>query len=205
MQLRKLNMRMPLLLLALSCPLPLHALESDRQQQLLVNANSTEGTLGDGKAVLQGNVEIHQGSLLIKADIAEVENADGRVRQVLLTGKPVLLQQEIEKEGLVTATANTISYEVVTGMVTLTGNADVNHPQYHISGEILTYDMNLQRFQGNGGDSNGRIRIELAPEVVPAISAKPDPSPKNAPPDEKAPAESPESATVAKETEDAAG
>lgn len=204
MQLRELNIRL-LLLLALSCPSLLHALESDRKQQLLVNADTTEGTLGDGKAILRGNVEIRQGSLLVKADVAEVENADGRVRLVVLTGKPVFLQQEIEKEGLVTATANTISYQVVTGMVTLTGNADVNHPQYHISGEVLTYDMNLQRFQGSGGDNNGRIRIELAPEVVPGISTKPDKSPAKDPADGKTPAEAPESATETKGTEDASG
>ncbi|MGH8034277.1 MAG: lipopolysaccharide transport periplasmic protein LptA [Lysobacterales bacterium] len=145
------------------------ALESDRQQPLTINADTTDGTLGDGLAVLSGTVEIHQGSLLVRADQAEVEKVDGRVRQVVLTGTPVLLQQEIEKEGLVTATALTISYQVATGIVTLTGSADVNHPQYQISGEVLVYDMNKQHFQGSGGDGNGRIRIELAPEVVPAI------------------------------------
>jgi len=204
MQLRELNILL-LLLLALSCPTLLHALESDRQQQLLVNADSTEGTLGDGTAILRGNVEIRQGSLLVKADVAEVENADGRVRLVLLTGKPVLLQQEIEKEGLVTATANTISYQVVTGMVTLSGSADVNHPQYHISGEVLTYDMNLQRFQGSGGDNNGRIRIELAPEVIPQIKTKPDKAPAQETPDGKARPAAPESSNETPESEDAAG
>jgi len=145
------------------------ALESDRQQPLLVNADSTDGTLGDGKAILRGNVEIRQGTLLVKADVAEVEKTDGRVRLVELTGQPVLLQQDIENEGLVTATAKAISYQVATGMVTLSGAADVKHPQYHISGELLIYDMNKQHFQGNGGDGNGRIRIELAPEVVPGL------------------------------------
>jgi len=150
------------------------ALESDRQQQLLINADTTDGTLGDGTAILRGNVEIRQGSLLVKANVAEVEKADGRVRQVILTGTPVLLQQEIEQEGLVKATAKTITYQVATGMVTLTGEADVNHPQYHISGEVLTYDMNQQHFQGSGGNGNGRLRIELAPEVVPDIDLKPE-------------------------------
>ena len=165
---------------------PIVALESDRQQPLLVNADSTDGTLGDGTAVLRGNVEIRQGSLLVRADVAEVEKVDGRVRQVVLTGNPVLLQQEIEKEGLVTATAHNINYQVATGIVTLTGSADVVHPQYQISGELLIYDMNKQHFQGNGGDGNGRIRIELAPEVIPAMEVgtkkdKPHNDPANSP------------------------
>ena len=63
--------------------------------------------------------------------------------------------------------------------ITLTGAADVNHPQYHISGEVLTYDMNKQHFQGNGGEGKGRIRIELAPEVIPGNDLAPKEKPAN--------------------------
>ncbi len=149
------------------------ALESDRQQPLLVDADSTDGTLGDGTAVLRGNVEIRQGTLLVRADVAEVEKAEGRVRTVVLTGDPVLLQQDIENEGLVSARARRITYRVATGIVTLTGAADVSHPQYQVSGEELVYDMNQQHFSGSGENGNGRVRIELAPEVVPGV-AQPD-------------------------------
>jgi len=157
---------------------PALALETDRQQPLEVNADTTDGTLGDGMATLKGNVEIHQGSLLISADIAQVEKVEGKVRRFELNGTPVHLQQEIEGEGLVQAEAQKIDYEVATGIVTLTGNADVTHPQYHISGEVLEYDMNTQHFKGSGGDGNGRIRIRLDPEVVPETlpdTSTPDP------------------------------
>jgi lipopolysaccharide export system protein LptA len=153
-----------LLLLAAA---PAHALKSDRQQPLDVRADSTDGTLGDGIATLKGNVEIRQGTLLIRADVAAVEKAEGRVRRFELTGDPVHLQQEIEEEGLVSAQARKVEYEVATGIVTLTGAADVDHPQYQINGEVLRYDMNAQHFQGSGGDEDGRIRIQLDPEVVP--------------------------------------
>ena len=153
--------------LLLAMPGALLALETDRQQPLEVNADSTDGSLGDGIATLKGNVEIRQGTMLIRSDIAEVEKVDGRVRKFELNGRPVHLQQEIEEEGLVTAEAKNVVYMVATGIVTLTGEADVIHPQYHISGEVLEYDMNTQHFQGSGGDGNGRIRIRLEPEVVP--------------------------------------
>lgn len=155
---------------------PVAALVSDRQQTLLVNADDSDGTFGDGTSILRGNVEIRQGTLLVKADQAEVIKAEGKVVEVLLSGKPALLQQEIENEGLVTATAASITYKVATGIVTLTGNADVNHPQYKISGELLVYDMNQQHFQGSGGD-NGRIRIELEPEVINMPEVRPESSP----------------------------
>ena len=95
----------------------LTALESDRKQALEVSADSTEGTLGDGMAVLSGNVVIRQGSMLVMADIAEIEKVDGRVRRVVLTGKPVHLEQEIEEEGLVQADALKIEYEVATALL----------------------------------------------------------------------------------------
>jgi lipopolysaccharide export system protein LptA len=147
--------------------LPAIALQSDRQQPLEVNANSTDGTLGDGITTLRGDVEIRQGTLLITADEAEVSKVDGRVNSVTFRGQPASLEQEIEEQGLVHATASEIAYQVANGLVTLTGNADVIHPQYEISGEMLTYDLNAQHFEGNAdGEGNGRIHIRLDPEVI---------------------------------------
>jgi lipopolysaccharide export system protein LptA len=156
------------LLLSLLClSLPLMALESDRQEPLEVSANSTDGTLGDGVTTLRGSVDIHQGTLRITADEAEVNKIDGRVNSVTFRGQPAFLEQEIEEQGLVQATANVIDYQVASGIVTLTGNADVKHPQYQISGELLTYDLNIQHFQGSSDENgNGRIRILLDPEVI---------------------------------------
>ena len=156
-----------LFLCALCLSLPLMALESDRQKPLEVNANSTDGTLGDGVTTLRGNVDIRQGTLHITADEAEVNKSEGRVSSVTFRGKPAFLEQEIEEEGMVKATANTINYQVASGLVTLTGSADVHHPQYQISGETLTYDLNVQHFQGSGDEEgNGRIHIRLDPEVI---------------------------------------
>lgn len=146
--------------------LPLMALESDRQKTLEVNANATDGTLGDGITTLRGNVDIRQGSLHITADEAEVNKIDGRVSSVTFRGQPAFLEQEIEEQGLVQATANVIDYQVASGLVTLSGNAEVKHPQYQISGELLTYDLNVQHFKGSGDENgNGRIHIRLDPEV----------------------------------------
>lgn len=146
------------------------ALESDRQQPLEVKADSTGGTLGDGVTVLRGNVDIRQGSLHIQADVAEVEKAEGKVREVVLRGNPARLEQEIEKQGLVQAEAATITYLVGNGLVRLEGGADVRHPQYQIAGEALTYDLDAQHFEGAGGeDGSGRVRIRLDPEVAPGL------------------------------------
>ena len=153
----------------------LMALESDRQKPLEVSANSTDGTLGDGITTLRGNVDIRQGTLRITADEKKKKKVDGRVGSVTFRGKPAFLEQEIEEQGLVQATANTIDYQVASGIVTMTGNADVKHPQYQISGELLTYDLNVQHFQGSSDESgNGRIHILLDPEVINSSNDKKD-------------------------------
>ena len=94
------------------------ALESDRQQPLEVNADSTDGMLGDGITTLKGNVEIRQGTLLIRADQAEVDKTDGKVRRITLRGNSASLQQEIEDQGLVKAWARTSSLIAVSSIVT---------------------------------------------------------------------------------------
>lgn len=155
--------------------LPLAALESDRQEPLEVSANSTDGTLGDGVTTLRGNVDIRQGTLHITAGEAEVNKIDGRVSSVTFRGEPASLEQEIEEQGLVQATAKVIDYQVASGLVTLEGNADVKHPQYQISGDLLTYDLNIQHFQGNGDENgNGRIHIRLDPEVIDSVDEMKD-------------------------------
>jgi lipopolysaccharide export system protein LptA len=165
--------RAALSLILLCLSLPLMALESDRQESLEVSANSTDGTLGDGVTTLRGSVDIRQGTLRITADQAEVKKVDGKVSSVTFRGQPAFLQQEIEEQGLVQATANTIDYQVASGLVTLAGNADVKHPQYQISGELLTCDLNVQHFQGSGdANGNGRIHILLDPAVINSESKK---------------------------------
>lgn len=153
---------------------PALALESDRQQALEVNADSTNGILGDGITVLSGHVEIRQGTLLIRADRAEVDKTDGKVRQITLQGDATFLQQQIEELGLVRAWANIIQYQVGSGLVLLSGNARVEHPQYAVSGDRLRYDLNVQHFEGVGSeDGNGRVHIRLDPEVAPEADDEP--------------------------------
>lgn len=155
------------LLICLAAFSSAQALESDRQQPLEVNAEGTEGSLGDGATVLKGRVEIRQGSLLILADDAEVIKTEGKVARVTFNGNPATLKQEIEEQGMVNAQANRITYLVSAGTVELAGDADVTHPQYRISGDVLTYDLDTQHFEGTGANSDdGRISIRLEPEVA---------------------------------------
>ena len=80
-----------------------------------------------------------------------------------------------------------MEYEVATGIVTLTGAADVVHPQYNISGEVLVYDMNQQHFRGSGDEESGRIRIRLDPELIEGRKPDAEPSPEDDQPETSPP------------------
>ena len=54
---------------------PAFALKTDRQQPLDVDADRSDGTLGDSVATMQGNILIRQGTLLIRADTAATMEA----------------------------------------------------------------------------------------------------------------------------------
>jgi len=158
----------------LTAPLAGLALETDRQQPLEVNADSTDGTLGDGITTMRGHVEVRQGTLKILADQADVEKVEGKVRQITLLGDTAYLEQEIEQQGLVKARARRIEYQVANGLVVFIGEAEVTHPQYEVSGDQLRYDLGAQHFEGMGDESgSGRIRIRLDPEVISGASKEP--------------------------------
>lgn len=162
----------------LAVPGALPALDTDRQQPLEVRADSTDGTLGDGITTLRGHVEVRQGTLYIQADDAEVDKADGKVRQITLRGDTAYLQQEIEEQGLVKARARRIEYQVANGIVVFTGSAEVEHPQYQVSGDQLRYDLDAQHFEGVGDAAGeGRVRIRLDPEVMNGDEASPGETP----------------------------
>lgn len=163
---------------------PAWALETDRQQPLEVNADTTDGILGDGVTTLSGNVEIRQGSLMIRADRAEVDKTDGKVRQIKLLGNKASLQQEIEQQGMVKAWAQVIEYQVSDGQVVLSGAARVEHPQYDVSGEQLRYDLDKQHFEGNGdANGSGRVHIRLDPEVASDANGEPAENSEEPPPE----------------------
>ena len=154
------------------------ALETDRQQPMLVDTGNWSGTLGDGVTTFKGGVDIRQGTLHIVADEADITKAEGRVSLVTFRGSPVRLEQEIEEQGMVNASAGQITYRVLQGVVELEDAVDVVHPQYRLTGAWLSYDLDTQQFEGNGSDlPDGRFSIRLDPEVagdLPAADAAED-------------------------------
>ena len=99
------------------------AAESDFSQPIDVSADRSEYNQKTGKQLLSGNVEIRQGSMLIKADSIDVVLADNKLSKIEGQGSPITFQQLNEEGELVTGSCDSISYDAVNGVLTMTGNA----------------------------------------------------------------------------------
>jgi lipopolysaccharide export system protein LptA len=156
-----------LALVALVAALPAAAKSTDRQQPLDVRADSCSALLEDGAvSTLRGNVEIVQGTLRVDADHAEIHQADGDIRQVVLTGAPARLRQVADNGEPTNATAARIVYTLSEELMVLTGNVVITQPRGNLRGETVKYDINTGRLDG-GGDGN-RVSMRIMPRAAPA-------------------------------------
>lgn len=154
-------------LLALTTALPAAAKSTDRQQPMDVKADSSSALLEDGAvSTLNGNVEISQGTLQVKADQAEIHQAGGDIRQVVLTGAPARLHQVDDNGEPTDASASRIVYTLSDEMMVLTGGVVIKQPRGDMRGETVKYDINTGRLDG-GGDGQ-RVSLRILPKTAPS-------------------------------------
>ena len=165
-----------LILLPLAfAPLAL-AKESDRQQPMDLQADTSNAVLADdGDSTFSGNVSITQGSLRIAAGAMTITRKDGAVARVVFEGKPATMQQENDNGAQMRAQANKIDYDVNVESVVLTGNVEVDQAGDRLTGERITYDLKNGRLNAAGdGSGDGRIRMTIQPRAKSAETEKSD-------------------------------
>jgi len=162
------------LLLLLSAAV--QARESDRSQPMDVEADDIDITMQDtSESRLIGNVRITQGTLDIRAGVANITRRDEDIRRVVLTGQPATMQQENDAGAVMKASAHRIDYDVTGETVVLTGNVVVDQGADTLRGQRITYDLKNGRLNASGegtGDA-GRIRMTIQPRPK-TEAAKPE-------------------------------
>ncbi|GAB4188234.1 MAG: hypothetical protein Tsb002_14390 [Wenzhouxiangellaceae bacterium] len=151
--------------LLLSLTSPALALRSDRDQPLNITADTSEVDAKTGFTRITGGVVITQGTLVVHADEARVFVNEGRVNRVELDGEPATWEQQLESGEAMDARAAHIDYDVPAGMIELTGDARVDHPQGEISGARLQYELDTEKLRGLGQGSD-RVRIRIEPDAI---------------------------------------
>ena len=161
-------------LLLMLCAGQVQAKSSDRNQEMVIDSGSTDGSFNDnGSTVLQGNVVITQGTLDIRASRGEIFMKNGEVSRAVFTGKQAQLKQVNDDGTPVTATADKLEYDVLNDIITLTGNYKVASPKGSNSGQRMVYNTRTGSMQ-SGGDGT-RVRTVIKPKdkaATPAGSTK---------------------------------
>ena len=156
-----------LLCLAAAALTPVTALAktSDRNQEMTLDSDTSDcnQAAANSRCVFSGAVEITQGTMVIRAERAEIVQRDGEIDQVVLTGKQATLKQDMDDGSTMNARADRIVYEPKKEILTLTGNYQVQSPRGSNSGQRMVYNMASGQVQ-SGGDGS-RVRTVIQPRA----------------------------------------
>ena len=147
-------------MMLLALPLYSHALPSDANQPIKLLADKATYSERTGVTSYSGNVIITQGTLKLTADDITMNLSPQRIiNSAVATGRPATMQQVITPEkGLAKGQANTIDYNAVTGIITLTGNAKLTQNGASFAGNVIRYSLKAGDVEATAG---GNQRVEL--------------------------------------------
>jgi len=142
------------------------ALPEDANLPIEVEADSVIVDETSGFNEFSGNAEVRQGSLLMTANLIQVQtNSDG-VETMKATGtldNPAkYIQSQDNQARFIEATAALITYDVNEGMIFLVGNAYLIQGFDSFSGDSLTYDINNDKVIVKGSeDGTQRVKFKI--------------------------------------------
>lgn len=158
------------------------ALKSDRDQQMLIDANtartveSKTDTASDPDVTdLDGNVVMTQGSIKIHGDHATIyrmpkdaSNVNaGKVVRAVITGRQAHMQQVHDGDcGLMTTNANKIDYNPITYLAELTGGVVVDQAgrgEFH--GEHMLYNTDTGDMESGDKSPASRVHLVMEPKT----------------------------------------
>jgi len=153
------------LMIALFLSTSSFALTEDAQQPIEIEADSVMVDETSGFNEFIGNAEVKQGSLVMTAEIIQVQNTDG-VETMKAKGtleQPAKYIQSQENQArFIEATATLITYDVNEGMIFLVGDAYLVQGFDSFSGDSLTYDINNDKVLVKGSeDGTKRVKFKI--------------------------------------------
>jgi lipopolysaccharide export system protein LptA len=142
------------------------ARESDLDQPIEIAADRSEFDERAGRQILEGNVRITQGTMLISAERIEIALEDGSLAKIVGTGSPLRFEQDNESGERMRGAANRISYDAVNGSLVLEGKATLTQPGQSLASERIVFNGTTQTVRAEGdasGTASGRVQIRIEP------------------------------------------
>ena len=140
-------------------------LETDRQQQIHIQADRITVHEKKGMSYYEGNVQFTQGSLQINGDELTVHLQGDVLQKIIVKGAPATLQQQPEPDKeLVHSKAAHMEYDAVQQIVTLIDNAHVQQGPNSFAGDYIEYDTRNNRVSARKGETeDSRVHVIITP------------------------------------------
>ncbi len=145
-----------------------HALSTDREQELLVDAHQSHTDQQANITILTGDVRITQGTIKGRGDKATVYgDGKGGIKQVVLVGNPAHVEQMLDNDGgLMTTDALTVDYKSDSDLVEMTGNVvAIQQNRGEFRGEHMLYNTKTGEMTGGDNNAESRVHLRMLPKV----------------------------------------
>ncbi|MCZ7598651.1 MAG: lipopolysaccharide transport periplasmic protein LptA [Gammaproteobacteria bacterium] len=156
------------------------ALESDRDQPAVIDADAVDIDFQQGLRVYTGNVKLRQGTIRLDADRVEVRFKDDQLETAVAEGNPAVFRQRPDgKDVDVVGEGRYIHMDEINNVITLTNNAVLTQGADSVSGRVIIYNMATDKMQVRSGDTP--TRTTKTPEGAAAPAPEPSSEPAQAP------------------------
>lgn len=168
------------MLLAFALMSPVHALSTDSQQPINIEADSVDIDNQQGISVYKGNVVMTQGSIRLSGDVVTVYSPNQVLQKAVAEGNPAKYKQRPDnKEEDMRAQAQRMEYFADTEKLILLEGAHVWQGKDEFSGNKIEYDTKRSIVQASKAPSGKeRVQVIIQPQKkAPAATApKADPA-----------------------------
>ena len=162
-----------LLLITLSLPLPLAALESDRQQPIEVEADRLEVREQENISIYEGSVKLVQGSLVINSDRLVIHfNEANELTLMEMTGKPAKFRQLDNEHREMRGRAEQIDYIESESLLELRRSAQFEHAGDSIKGDRIRINTVNNNIEADSSESEERVKMLITPKQNPDSAAE---------------------------------
>ena len=137
------------------------ALESDKDQPIYVEADGVEIDDRKGVSIYRGNVELTQGSIVIKADRVTVTQRQDQTDHIEAVGNPVTYQQQAEgDQGLIKGRSKKTEYSANSETLYMTGDAVLTQGKDVFKSDKIIYDR-ARAVVKAGASAQGKQRVRV--------------------------------------------
>jgi lipopolysaccharide export system protein LptA len=170
-------MRVVWLVACLSLSCLAHAEKADRSKPVSLEADSVRVIDAQRTAIYEGRVVMTQGTMMMAADLIEVQQDERGFSVGVATGKPVNFRQKLDgREEYAEGWAERVIYDARAETLELTGQARLKRGEDELRGNRIVYDAKTEFYQAQGGGNGvkGRVRAVILPKSTqPAQAVKP--------------------------------